>query len=63
MGEIFRRIHPEGLTFAEYLRNTICPMLELPGEILAGATDEEVKKCHGLEMASTGYIMKRIWTG
>jgi hypothetical protein len=45
------------------LRNTICPLLELPGEIIAGATDEEVKKCHNVEMASVGYIFKRIWKG
>jgi len=61
--EIFRRLHPEGWTFGEYLRNTICPMLNLPGELLSGATDEECKTVHPIELASGGYLFKRVWNG
>ena len=61
--ELFRRIHPEGWTYAEYLRNTICPLLELPGQLLAGATDEEVMTCHPLELATGGYMFKRVYNG
>ena len=45
------------------MRNTLCPMLGFPGELLSGATDEEVKTCHPLELASLGYIFKRVWNG
>jgi hypothetical protein len=53
--EIFRRIHPEGLTYGEFLRQVICPLIGSEGELIMGATEEEVKLIQPTKFQSNWY--------
>ena len=62
VNEIFRRVHPEGKTMGEYLRDEFAPAHGLDGLII-GMKKEEISRKVPFETVGGFTIMKEIIQG
>ena len=59
--EIFRRVEPQGRTMGQYIRDEICPEIDV--QVVCGANEQEIANIRNFRTLGKMECMKLLWKG